>query len=434
MSISVEVLYEIFLKSNGVTTDSRNVEKGQIFFALRGLHFNGNNFAAEALQKGASYAIVDDPACKHDDNRYFLVNNTLETLQHLAAYHRKHLHATVIAITGSNGKTTTKELVYRVLSEKYKTSATAGNLNNHIGVPLTILKTSIDTEFLVLELGASLPGEIKLLCDIAQPDYGIITNAGKDHLEGFGSVEKVFETLVSLYKYIHKNGKGIIVNADDIKLYEAALASIVMDYGMHTGKVKGFIESSFPFLECSITHKNVELKLKTNLYGSYNIYNVLAAAAVGIFFDIPKEYIAHAIQSYIPQNNRSQFVETAQGNKIVLDAYNANPSSMIASLSDFCKYAPLPKNILLGSMLELGKYSDEEHLNILKFLSEQQSTELVCLVGLEFMQFHTLFPEFHFFIDIQQLLQFLKEKNIRNRYVFVKGSRGITMEKVLTVL
>lgn len=433
MNITVESIYKLYLQSTGISIDSRKVEKGQIFFALKGAHFDGNCFASQAIEKGASWAIIDNQSHKVNE-QCILVDNVLNTLQDLSLLHRQYIKSIVIGITGSNGKTTTKELVARVLASNFKTHATSGNYNNHIGLPLTILSSPLDTEFLVVEMGASYPGEIGKLCQIAQPEYGIITNVGKAHLEGFGSYENIFQTKTDLYRWIHKYGKGIIVNRDDDKLYKEALESICIDYGINKGKIRGKVLQSFPHLSCIIYYDNSEFFLSTNLYGGYNIYNVLAAVATGIFFEVPIENIIESISSYKPTNNRSQYIETSKGNKVILDAYNANPSSMKASLEDFCNYAHGQLCIFLGSMLELGNYSDEEHFKILEFLTNINNSYLVCLVGKEFFQFHTLFQQFYFFEDTKKFVQFLKEKNLHNCHIFIKGSRGIAMETALPML
>jgi UDP-N-acetylmuramoyl-tripeptide--D-alanyl-D-alanine ligase len=428
----MQALYELYKKSTGVTTDSRNINPGVIFFALKGEHFNGNEFAMKALQNGAAYAVVDEKQFAKDD-RCILVDNVLKTLSDLAAIHRKILNCPVLAITGSNGKTTTKELIVQVLSEKYNLTYTKGNLNNHIGLPLTILSAGQDTEMMILEMGANHSGEIDHLCRIAQPDFGLITNTGKAHLEGFGSPEVVFQTKTELYLHIKNEGNGLFVNADDKKLMDVAKPDILMTYGTEHADVIGCIMSQIPYVCLTWEWNNRKENQPTQLFGSYNIYNVLAAVTCGIYFKIDPSAISKSISEYAPKNYRSQYVETAAGNKVILDAYNANPTSMNLALDEFFAMPGSPKYLFLGSMLELGQYSDDEHVAILRKLSANQP-EYVALVGNEFLKFQTLFPDFHYYANSDILSSFLVSKNIAGAYIIIKGSRNNALEKIMDKL
>jgi len=425
-------LYELFKKSAGVTTDSRAITPGVIFFALKGDRFNGNEFAAQALNEGAAYSIIDEEQYAVDD-RCIFVENVLQTLSELAAMHRKELNCPVFAITGTNGKTTTKELIVQVLSTKIKLAYTKGNLNNHIGLPLTILSADQDTELMILEMGANHLGEIDHLCKIAQPDYGLITNTGKAHLEGFGSPDAIFQAKTELYQHIQKFGKGLIVNADDQKLMNAANPNILLTYGTENADVRGSIMSQIPCVSLQWKWRNASENQPTHLFGSYNVYNVLAAVACGIFFHLEPKIISKAIAEYIPKNNRSQFMETPAGNKVVLDAYNANPTSMNMVLDEFLAMPGTPKYVFLGSMLELGKYSDDEHIAILKKLSENH-VEYVALVGNEFLKFQTLFPDFNYYANSEILNSFLIPKRITGAHIIIKGSRANALEKIIDSL
>jgi UDP-N-acetylmuramoyl-tripeptide--D-alanyl-D-alanine ligase len=425
-------LYSIFLKSDGVTTDTRSISPGTIFFALKGENFNGNEFAQSAIEKGAAFAVVDEE--KYANNpKCILVEDTLKSLTQIAQTHRENLKCPVFAITGSNGKTTTKELVVAVLQSSFNVSFTKGNLNNHIGVPLTILSATNETEILVVEMGANHQGEIDYLCNIAQPHYGLITNVGKAHLEGFGSPEIVFQTKTELFRYIFKNGKGIIVNADDETLADAAKKHILLSYGLNNGHVRGQIIDNLPLLNAQWAVNNSVCNQKTKLFGSYNIYNVLAAVCAGKLFHVENEKIVKAIESYTPANNRSQFVETQNKNRIILDAYNANPSSMNAALDEFIVVDESNKIAVLGSMLELGKYSHDEHLIVLQKLSNAKLNK-VMLVGEEFYNMRNQFPQFEFFQQSKHLSDFLEENPIENAYIIIKGSRRNALEQIVKQL
>lgn len=428
----IHELYQHFINSAGITTDSRSVSENMIFFALRGDKFNGNEFALKALEDGAAFSVIDDRKFATDE-RCILVENVYSALADLAKYHRSQLKCPVFAITGSNGKTTTKELIVSVLSVKYKLAYTHGNLNNHIGVPLTILSADQKTEFLVVEMGANHPGEIAFLCDIAQPDYGLITNVGKAHLEGFGSLQSVFETKTELYNYIITSGKGIFVNGDDPELSEAASTHTIVTYGKSSGMILGSVRTNVPLLQMEWQFNGRFYDQPTQLFGAYNIYNVLAAVSVGLFFKIKPERIVESISAYQPQNNRSQYIETEKNNKIILDAYNANPSSMNPAIEEFLQLEGKPKCVILGSMMELGVHSKEEHESVLLRLSQADLDE-VMLVGEEFLEFITEFPKFSFFRSCDELSDRLRKQPVTDTSILIKGSRVNTLEKIISDL
>ncbi len=429
----MKTLYDKFLKSSGVTTDSRNVEKNQMFFALKGELFDGNKFAQNALEKGASCAVIDDNRFMTDD-RCVLVENVQETLVNLAKWHRQQLHCPVVAITGSNGKTTTKELVVKVLQSKHIVTYTKGNLNNHIGLPLTILTANKNTQILIVEMGANHQGEIDFLSNIAKPHYALITNIGKAHLEGFGSPESVFKTKTELYNYVIDNGTGIIVNADDVKLVKAAGNKICITYGTNSGNIQSEIISNVPFLNFRWSYNGSDYEQQTQLFGAYNIYNALAAVAAGIHFQVQPDDIVQAIAEYQPQNNRSQFVLTHNNNSVILDAYNANPSSMNLALEEFFLMEGKPKYAIIGEMKELGKFGKEEHLAVLEKLRNAH-LEAVMLVGNEFKCFEEQFSGFIFFNNSNDLYEHLKLKqDLHDSYIIIKGSRANALEKIIDLL
>ncbi|MFV0590016.1 MAG: UDP-N-acetylmuramoyl-tripeptide--D-alanyl-D-alanine ligase [Draconibacterium sp.] len=430
---TLEKIYQSFLKSNqSVSTDSRKIEKGCIFFALKGDNFNGNQYAAEAIKKGAAYSIVDENEYVSSD-RTILVENVLNTLQKLALLHRKKLGIPILAITGTNGKTTTKELIAAVLSEKYKISFTQGNFNNHIGVPLTLLSMNNKTEFGVVELGANHPGEIAQLCKIADPDYGIITNVGKAHLEGFGSFEGVIKTKGELYKYLGKKNGTIFYNRDNTYLQELGKPiQKRVSYGTNSNaNFKGELLHSPPFVNLKANFAKGVLYINTKLIGDYNFENVLAAVCIGNYFEIDPLKIQSAIKNYEPRNSRSQLI-VRNGLRIIMDAYNANPTSMKAALESFAANNVASSYLILGDMLELGKYSEDEHLSILQKITEKEFQN-VFLVGKEFSKanVHFSFPSFN---KVEDLCTILEKEPIKNGNILIKGSRGIKLEKVLEYL
>lgn len=429
-------LYEIFLKHPVVTTDSRNCPAGSVFFALKGEKFNANEFAATALANGCAYAVIDEPewAC---DKRYIVVENVLETLQELAAWHRKQIGIKIIAITGTNGKTTTKELTASVLKEKYSLHYTQGNLNNHIGVPLTLLQLRKEHQLAIIEMGANHPGEIKTLCKIAQPDFGIVTNVGKAHLEGFGSFEGVMQTKAELYDYIAAKGLGIFINADDKHLKEMAKKATIrpgkqLAYSLkkhpHPSLVTGKIKSNNPFLNMQCQTGSV-FDLSTKLIGAYNAENVLAAVTIGHFFGLENALIKQGIENYKPQNNRSQLIETSK-NRLIVDAYNANPTSMQAAILNFSEMPHKQKTLILGDMLELGDQSKTEHQKIVNLLNHKAFLS-VYLVGNMFKQTKHSYKTFD---NADQLLTFLSENSLENQTILIKGSRAIQLEKIIPAL
>ena len=433
-------LYALFQQHPIICTDSRNCPEGSLFFALRGENFNANDFAKKALDNGCAFAIVDDPEYVLDE-RYILVDNVLSALQQLAKQHRQQLKTTVIGITGTNGKTTTKELIAAVLSGKYNTLYTQGNLNNHIGVPLTLLKIKPEHEIAIIEMGANHPGEIKTLAEIACPDYGIITNVGKAHLEGFGSFEGVKKTKAELYDYIFDQGEAIFINSDNKHLTEMAIkAGFDMKNRVHTYSldsentlcpVHGSVCAGAPFLNMKCTLRNSpDFDIHTKLIGSYNAENVLAAVAIGDFFGVAAETIKKGLENYTPQNNRSQLTVTDR-NKLVVDAYNANPTSMRAALLNFGEMDVEHKVVILGDMLELGDQSDEEHQNIVQLIG-QFAFEKVILVGPQFKKTQHNFESYENIADLKNNTALLH--GLKNCYVLIKGSRGIQLEQLLSAL
>lgn len=427
--MKIEELYKHFLTYPIVSTDSRRIEKDCLFFALKGENFDGNQYAVDALKKGAAFAIVDDPNLPSGSN-LILVDDVLETLQQLAAYHRQQLQIPVIGITGSNGKTTTKELVVAVLQQKYRVTFTQGNFNNHIGVPLTLLSMNRDTEIAVVEMGANHPGEIKALCNLADPDFGLITNIGKAHLEGFGSFEGVIKTKSELYDHLRaKNGKCFI-NIDNDILTKQAVGLQQLTYGSsENAQLKGELQDSGYYLTIKALFPKGWLYLKSKLIGSYNSENILAAARVGLYFDVDPLKIQKAIEQYQPTNNRSQLIVKGS-NKIVMDAYNANPTSMLASLENFAKVDGSLKTVILGDMLELGNQSGDEHQKIVNYL-QTMPIDQVFLVGKEFSKTSTGIKTKKF--DNAELLSdyLYQQKPMENQVILIKGSRGIHLEKIL---
>lgn len=425
---TTEKIYQIFKKYPLVSTDSRKVEKDSIFFALKGENFNGNKYAESALKKGASFAVIDEDEFLIP-NKTILVKDVLQSLKDLSNYHRKQLEIPILAITGTNGKTTTKELTSAVLSQKFNVSFTEGNLNNHIGVPLTLLKMNSTTEFGVVEMGANHPGEIAELCQIAEPDFGIITNVGKAHLEGFGSFEGVIKTKSELYQFV-KSKKGIIFYNSD----NTILAELVTDYknkisyGNNNSWLNGELLSSPPFVNLKVNFKKGVLYLNTNLIGDYNYENIMASACIGNYFEVDPLAIQTALKNYYPNNNRSQLI-TKDSIKIIMDAYNANPTSMQASIKSFISNDSEDKYLILGDMLELGEYSIQEHTAILKFL-EAYPLVKAFTVGKIFNEVASDY-NCQSFLNITELCDFLEINPIKKGNILIKGSRGIQLEKVL---
>ncbi|HEY6913041.1 MAG TPA: UDP-N-acetylmuramoyl-tripeptide--D-alanyl-D-alanine ligase [Paludibacter sp.] len=432
-------LYSIFLQHPVICTDSRVCPEGSLFFALKGDNFNANAFALSALEKGCSFAVVDEAEYAIDD-RFILVENVLETLQQLANYHRLQLKTTIIGITGTNGKTTSKELIAAVLKEKYNILFTQGNLNNHIGVPLTLLQLKPEHELAVIEMGANHQGEIKLLAEIASPDYGIITNVGKAHLEGFGSFEGVMKTKAELYDFIATFGKKIFINNENSNLLNMAAGAGLTNKEKKVGytqnindadaEIIGKIIDCSPFLDMNCQKKDgTIIEIKTHLIGSYNAENVLAAVAIGSFFGVTDQQIKAGLETYVPQNNRSQLTVTAQ-NKLVVDAYNANPTSMRAAILNFAQMNVDAKTLILGDMLELGEQSSEEHQHVVDLL-QQNDFKNVLLVGPEFKKTQNSYMCFN---NVTELQAYIENHPIANNYILIKGSRGIKLEKIISTL
>ncbi|MBK6282047.1 MAG: UDP-N-acetylmuramoyl-tripeptide--D-alanyl-D-alanine ligase [Draconibacterium sp.] len=428
---AIEKIYKLFTEYPIISTDSRKIEKNCIFFALKGENFNGNKFASTALEQGAVCAIIDEPENSISD-KTILVDNVLQTLKDLANLHRRKLGLPILAITGTNGKTTTKELVSAVLSEKFNVSFTQGNLNNHIGVPLTLLKMNTHTEFGVVEMGANHPGEIADLCAIAEPDYGIITNIGKAHLEGFGSFEGVIKTKSELYQYIKSKNGTIFYNRQNPLLSELSKDIEHREsYGFEDADFNGELLSSPPFVHLKANFKKGVLYLNTNLTGDYNFENILAAACIGNYFDVDPIEIQKALKNYYPQNNRSQLINK-NGLKIIMDAYNANPTSMQASIKSFISNSSGNNYLILGDMLELGKYSKSEHISILELLKNYPEIT-VYTVGKNFFEIAEKF-NCKSFQNVDLLCNFLSDSPITDGAILIKGSRGIQLEKVLNCL
>jgi UDP-N-acetylmuramoyl-tripeptide--D-alanyl-D-alanine ligase len=430
--MSIKELYDIFLKYPKISTDSRRIEMGSIFFALKGDNFNGNTYASIALENGAAYSVIDESGFKNGD-RYILVDNVLSTLQELARFHRLQLGVTIIAITGTNGKTTTKELATAVLSKKFKVDCTKGNLNNHIGVPLTLLSMSISTQIGVVEMGANHPGEIAALCEIALPDFGLITNVGKAHLEGFGSFDGVKKTKAELYRFIDEHKGKIFLNTANLYLKEMAgnIEKVAYKTIKEGEGIEGELVQSSPFMVFQVKFPKGWLYFKTNLVGGYNLENALAAVCVGNYFGVDPLEIGEAIEAYKPSNNRSQFIQTAR-NQVLMDAYNANPTSMDAALENFKAFDAPSKGVILGDMLELGESSHEEHQKIADKLATM-NLGMVLLVGKEFSNCKVP-SNFLIFDDNLLLINYIENINPQGFLFLLKGSRGMKLEDVASKL
>jgi len=423
--MDISNLYRLFLESAGVTTDSRKVEKNSIFFALKGERFNGNDYAAQVLEAGAAYAVIDEEEKRLND-QCIVVSNVLETLQELANYHRKQFDIPVLAITGSNGKTTTKELINEVLATTYKVHYTKGNFNNHIGVPLTLLAMPKDTEIAVIEMGANHLEEIDFLARIAEPNFGLVTNVGRAHLEGFGSFEGIIKAKGELYDYLG-NHKGIaFVNQEENHLLEmAALCENVITYESGEGNSNISFKSASPFLSISFDNgTNLEM-IQTQLIGAYNYPNILTAITIGRYFKVSFMNMKKALEAYTPSNNRSQLVKKGT-NTIILDAYNANPTSMKAALSNFSQMEADKKVVIIGDMLELGDESEQEHQEIINSIQDADFSQIIT-VGKEFLKVNSL--------NAYETIEDLKAKwdweVFDNTTFLMKGSRGISLEKLL---
>src|SRR5665647_541715 len=423
--MNIEEIYQIYKLFPSIQTDTRKLAKGDLFFALKGPNFNGNNFTKQALETGAAYVVADE-TMPFEDKRIIQVKDVLQTLQQLAKYHREQFNIPFIAITGSNGKTTTKELVHEVLSSSYITYTTKGNLNNHIGIPLTILKIKSDAQMAVIEMGANHLKEISGYCEYAQPTHGLITNIGKAHLEGFGSVENVKKGKGELFEYLNINDGIAFVNTDDNAVWELSkkLKNVIY-YGSNAENVCGHIIKNDPFLEVNINGQE-SFNISTNSVGNYNLPNVLAAVCIGKYFKVDDKKIKNAIENYHPSNSRSQLIKQ-NTNSIILDAYNANPGSMKAAIENFAAMQGNKKILMLGSMMELGSESKKEHAAIISLI-DQYKWHAVVLVGNNFKEIN------HHYINYDNALQardWLKKAGVENAQILIKGSRSMQMEKVL---
>ena len=423
--MSVKELYEIFLKSNGVVTDSRQINNNCLFFALKGVNFNGNEFAKSAIDKGAMYAVVDEKKYSLDDEKFIFVNDSLKTLQELANFHRKKLSTKIIGITGSNGKTTSKELIHSVLETEFNTYCTKGNLNNHIGVPLSILEISHETEIAIIEMGANHLGEIKLLSSIAEPDYGYITNFGKAHLEGFGSEEGVIKGKSELFDFLKENSGYIFCNSDDQKQKK-----ILGDYdnkftfGQKDADLIYTTITDEPNIVVDVNGATIE----STLFGNYNVQNIISAVTIGKYFGVKMQNIQEGISKYISENNRSQLIKK-NGNRIRLDAYNANPTSMLLAIKSFDKINSKNKILILGDMYELGGDENKFHQEIVDYC-ENLKIDKVFLVGKIFAKtnFSKKFFSYENYLKLSQSKEF---KGVIDSNLLIKGSRGMQLEKIL---
>ena len=420
--MNTEALYALYKEHSLVTTDSRNCPEGSIFFALKGETFDGNNYALQALEKGCAFAVVDNPDVAKQDERLILVPDVLAALQELAAYHRKAWGKTVLQITGTNGKTTTKELISAVLSEGKNVLYTEGNLNNHIGVPLTLLRIKPEHDIAVIETGANHPGEIADLCRIVEADFGLITNVGRAHLEGFGSFEGVKQTKGELYDDLHKRGKKLFLNAFDEDLLQMAQSREFVLWEDALPYVEGRVSEATPFVEMQWRAEDDAPwhTVKTNLIGAYNIANLRAAVTIGLHFGITPEQINHALEAYKPTNSRSELREVGS-NRLIIDAYNANPSSMKAALTNFSFFGDKHKMVILGDMRELGAESLEEHRRIAKQLQDME-LERIWLVGEEFSK--AAEEGMRVFKNVEEVKEALKAEPISDSTILIKGSNG----------
>ena len=424
--MDIKDIHQVFLKCHSVSIDTRKIVEGCLFVAIKGDRFDANTFAVEALSKGASYVIIDN-ADYYRDDRTIEVEDSLETLQELARFHRQYLKLPIIALTGSNGKTTTKELIQTVLSRKYRTKATIGNLNNHIGVPLTLLSFDSSTEIGIVEMGANHQKEIEFLCEIAQPDFGYVTNFGKAHLEGFGGVEGVIKGKSEMYSYLLNNNKKVFVSLDDpIQIQKTALITRIT-FGVNQSEANTCIDkvTSNPFV--SVEFSNIIIQ--SHLIGLYNANNINAAIAIGKYFNVSNDDIKQAIENYVPENNRSQLVHR-NSNEIILDAYNANPSSMKVAIENFIQLEKENKVAILGDMFELGHESAAEHKAIVDMLLKIENIECF-FIGKDFFANSIEKKHFHFHDTFESFANALKNITFKDDMILIKGSRGMALERTL---
>ena len=427
--MNIKTIHSLFLECTKVSTDTRKIEKDCLFIALKGDNFDANTFTKEALDKGAKYVIIDNKEY-YINEKTILVNDSLKTLQELSKFHRTYLGLPIIALTGSNGKTTTKELIHTVLSKKYNTIATIGNLNNHIGVPLTLLRFTKDTEIGIVEMGANHQKEIEFLCEIAQPDYGYITNFGKAHLEGFGGIEGVIKGKSEMYDFLQENNKMAFVNLDDTIQNEKTTHLKRFTFSTTNKKTDVKISQIEANPMVKINYNN--LFIHSHLIGIYNANNINAAITIGNYFKVTDNLIKEAIENYIPENNRSQLIQK-NGNEIVLDAYNANPSSMTAAIMNFIQLDKANKIAILGDMFELGNESLSEHKKVIELL-ENQSEIKTYFIGKDFYANKLNSNHITFFEDFNSFANFLRERKPTNSLLLIKGSRGMALEKSLELL
>lgn len=427
--MDIAKIHALFLECQSVSIDTRKIQPNSFFVAIKGENFDANTFAKEALEKGASYVLIDNKDYYIND-RTILVENSLTTLQLLAQYHRNYLKLPIVALTGSNGKTTTKELIHAVLSTKFKTKATVGNLNNHIGVPLTLLSFTSETEIGIVEMGANHKKEIEFLCELAQPDYGYVTNFGKAHLEGFGGVLGVIEGKSEMYNYLDKAAKLAFVNLEDSVQVEKTKLLKHYTFGINKSEADVVVSEvkANPFVCIEYAGFNIQ----THLIGLYNANNINAAIAIGNYFEVPKDDIKKALEGYVPENNRSQLILKGT-NKIILDAYNANPSSMAVAIENFKQLTDLNKIAVLGDMFELGEESLKEHALIVSLLSNQD--EIIChFVGADFFANSLNRANIYFHASYNDLASYFKLNPITNSTILIKGSRGMALERILEVM
>ena len=425
--MTIDELYQHFNECSGVCTDTRKIKTGCLFFALKGPNFNANEFAQKAIELGAKFAVIDDDT--YSGEQTLLVQDVLECLQDLARYHRSQFTFPIIGLTGSNGKTTTKELIYNVLATSKKVSCTQGNLNNHIGVPLTILSFDLDLDFGIVEMGANHQKEIEFLCTISQPDFGLITNFGKAHLEGFGGVEGVIKGKSELYDYLKLNGKYAFINTDDKKQLEQIGDYVnVISFGSTiTNKFRIQLDSADPYVTISYN----ETVINSQLIGDYNFGNISVAVAIGGYFELSPKTIKSGIEAYVPDNNRSEIINRGR-NQIIMDAYNANPTSMLAALVNFNKLEATNKYLFLGDMFELGEDAQKEHQEIVDYAEEHFNTN-VYLLGIHFYNTVTESAT-QKFESLSSAIDTLKSIKLKNANVLIKGSRGMALERILDYL
>ena len=424
--MDIQNLYSQFQSSNGVSIDSRSIKKDEIFFSIKGENFDGNNFALDALDRGAKLSIVDDPKLKDKNDKIIFVENSLKELQNLSRYNRSKFDVKVIGLTGSNGKTTTKNLICNILSQKYNTVCTYGNLNNHIGVPLTLLNIKPETEIAVIEMGANHIGEIESLCQICMPDIGLITNFGSAHLEGFGDLKGVIKGKTELYKYLIKNYGHIIINNDDSIQKEECKTDLYSSFGKD--KSSDFVFEYTKELD-KLVLLNDNYRFSCKIYGTYNFPNIASAISIGRFLDLDSDQIQTGLTKFQTEENRSEVLQY-EGNTIYLDAYNANPTSMIAAIDNFNKEIKDNKIVILGDMLELGNFSKDEHEKIIDLLHKME-IESVYLVGKNFSSINISDSRFKKFNDTEQLIKGLDLTKIKNKSILIKGSRSIGLEKLI---